>query len=555
MKKHVWKWLIKHGRSSYIYIILLTVASILSSVISIQFSLESKRIIDAATGVSGESFISACVGIVIFLVLRLLISIAINFINVHGSSKFEISLKDYIFRLLLEKDYLSVAAFHSGELLNRINNDVNVIVSGIITIIPQFAMFFTSIVGAFICLYRMDSTLALIILAIGPFVMIGARLYSRKYKILHKRTQEANGRTNSFMLEILQNLLVIKSFDNEDSVIEKENALQKARYRLKVIQTKVSVVAHVGMFVIFNAGFYFALAYCAYRLSQGAMTYGDVMAITQLVSQVQAPFRNMSGLVPQLFSVIASAERLMELEEIKPEIRTGSRIGPEMYNEIDEIVFDNVRFSYTADSVVSGINMRIKRGEFAVVAGESGAGKSTAIKLLLGIFSPESGRIYIRLKNGELIDIGNNSRKLFAYVPQGNLILSGTIRENITFANEAFSEEDVIKAAKIAQIWDYIKTLDEGLDTVIGEKGLGLSEGQAQRISIARAIMYGAPILLLDESTSALDSKTEEELLRSLKSMTDKTVIIVSHKQAAFDFCDKVVYVEKETNGKNEEDI
>lgn len=546
MKTKVWKWLLKNAKESYIYIILLTITSVLLSIISLQFSMESKKIMDIATGAADGRFIDVCISIVFLLLLMLLVQISINFINVHANSKFEIALKNHIFKILLKKDYLSVAAYHSGELLNRINSDVGVIVSGIVTIIPKAALFLTSIVGAFILLCRMDMTLALIILAVGPMVFVGARLYSKRYKVLHKECQSADGKTKSFMLEIIQNLLVVKSFSNEQLMLEKSKELQNKSYKLRIKRTRVSVVAHIGMFLVFNAGFYFALAYCAYKLSVGLMTAGDVLAVTQLVNQIQSPFKNMSGLVPQFFAVIASAERLIELEEMNDEKLTGDNIDALIYQQLDCIVFDNVKFSYSADSVVSGINMEIKKGEFAVVAGESGAGKSTALKLLLGILKPESGEIYLKASCGTKKELGANSRKLFAYVPQGNLILSGTIRENITFASEKIDEESIIKAAKIAQIWDFICTLDKGLDTEIGENGLGLSEGQAQRISIARALMYDAPILLLDESTSALDSKTEEELLKAIKSMTDKTVVIVSHKQAAFDFCDKVVLVEKE---------
>ena len=233
------------------------------------------------------------------------------------------------------------------------------------------------------------------------------------------------------------------------------------------------------------------------------------------------------------------------MEELKDEADTGEKLEREIYSDMQSLVFDNVKFSYNDDSLVSGINMDIKKGEFAVVAGESGAGKSTAVKLLLGILKPDSGDIYLKTNDNKKHNLGRNSRALFAYVPQGNLILSGTIRENIAFATGVASEEEIIKSAKIAQIWDFIQTLDKGLDTEIGENGLGLSEGQAQRISIARAILSGAPILLLDESTSALDAVTEKKLLGAIKNMTDKTVIIVSHKQAAFDFCDKVIHVQK----------
>ena len=545
MNIKVWKWLVKNGRSSLLFIALLTVGSILLSMISLQFSMQSKTIIDIATGASDKNFISACVSIAIMLALMLVVQISVSFINVHASSRLEIALKNHIFGILLRKDYLAVSEYHSGELLNRINSDVSVIVSGIVTILPKAALFLTSVIGAFVLLWKIDNFLAIAILAIGPFVLIGARLYSRRYKALHKMAQAADGKTKSFMLEMLRNLLVVKSFSNEELMLAKSEELQKESYRLRVRRTKVSTVAQIGLFLVFNAGFYFALAYCAYKLSKHLITAGDIIAITQLVRQIQSPFQNMSGLVPQFFSVIASVERLIELEEMKNEESTGENVGKEIYSKLDSIVFDNVQFSYTKDSHVSDVNMEIKKGEFAVVAGESGAGKSTSVKLLLGILKPDSGEIYLRTTDGKKHFLGKNSRKLFAYVPQGNLILSGTIRENIAFASETDNEEKIIKAAKIAQIWDFITTLDKGLDTEIGENGLGLSEGQAQRISIARALMYDAPVLLLDEATSALDSQTEAELLKAVKSMTDKTVIIVSHKQAAFEICDKVVKIEK----------
>lgn len=546
MNKKVFKWIIKNGKESFIFIALLTVASVILSLISLQFSMESKKMIDIATGATDGAFVDCLLRIVALLLFMLIIQISINFVNVHANSRFEISLKNNVFKKLLEKDYLSVSAYHSGELLNRINSDVNIIVTGIMTIIPKAALFLTSVIGAFIYLYRIDSFLALVILAVGPFVLIGARIYSKVFKRLHKECQTADGRTKSFMLEMLQNLLVVKSFDNEELMVDKSSKLQKVSYKLRVIRTRVSVLAHIGMFLVFNAGFYFALAYCAYRLSNNMMTVGDVVAVTQLVHQIQSPFQNISSLVPQFFSVIASSERLIELEDIKDEEETGDIIKTDTYQQISEIVFDNVKFSYSNDSAVSGINMHINKGDFAVIAGESGAGKSTAIKLLLGILNPDEGEIYLKTDSGQKLVLGKKTRPLFAYVPQGNLILSGTIRENIAFANENADEESIIKAAKLAQIWDFIETLDKKLDTVIGENGLGLSEGQAQRISIARALLYDAPVLLLDESTSALDSNTEAELLKAIKSMTDKTVIIVSHKQAAFDICDKVVYVTKE---------
>lgn len=543
-KNNAYLWLWKNSRQSRLLILMLTVLSVVYSLLQLRFVSASKEVIDIATGAMLGSLRTACIVLVLLLAVQLAMQIGINFINVHACSRFEIALKRHVFKILMDKQYLDVAKYHSGELLNRLNSDVSTIVNGVIGIIPSAALFITSIVGGFVMLWSIDSTLALIILAVGPLVGIGARLYSSKYKLLHKKCQEADGETKGFMLEILQNLLVVKSFCNEERVLDRSEELQRRSYRLKVIRVCISVVANVGMFIIFNAGYYFALAYGAYRLASGMLSYGDVTAILQLVNKIQTPFKSVSSLVPQAFAVTASAERLIDFENLPDEEETGDILPDGVYDMMQEIVYDNVTFRYSEDSVVSGINMRIKKGGCVVIAGESGAGKSTAIKLLLGILKPESGRIYISCGDRN-IEIGKRTRSLFSYVPQGNLILSGTIRENICFAKPNAAEAEIIHAAKVAQIWDFICTLDEGLDTRLGEKGLGLSEGQVQRLSIARALLHDAPILLLDESTSALDSETEHALLEAVRSMTDKTCIIVSHKQAAFDICDAVCYVTK----------
>lgn len=542
MKNKTLKWLYKNAKGSIFYMFCLTATSILLSLLSLKFVSVSRDVMNIATGQIEGTLISSCILLAVLLLIKLGMQIAVSYINVHASSRLEISLKRNIFKKLIGKDYLALSAYHSGELLNRINNDVSVIVSGIVSIIPSAALFLTSIIGGFIYLYTIDSLLALLILAVGPIVFVGAQLYSKRYKQLHKACQDANGKTQSFMLEILQNLLVVKSFGIEDTVLDHSEALQKESYKLRVKRTTVSVVSTIAMFIVFNAGYYFSLAYGAFKLMHNLFTFGDITAILQLVNQIQTPFKNMSSLVPQAFSVFASAERIMELEDVTDEASTGESLGIDAYADATEIVFDNVEFAYNEDSKISVMNFSFKLGEFTAIAGESGIGKSTAIKLLLGILKPTAGRIYLKSPAGEF-ELGSNSRSLFSYVPQGNLILSGTIRENLAFANPEASEEELINAAKAAQIWDFICSLEHGLDTYIGEKGLGLSEGQAQRLSIARAIVYDAPILLLDESTSALDSETEIALLQSLKKFTDKTCIIISHKKAALDICENVVTI------------
>jgi len=540
-KRALW-WIFQNGKKCIPSICLLTVISISAALLSLKFTDISKTVLDVATGQAEGDFVNACVWLVALLIVHLLLSLATTFVNVHSTAKMDIEMKKNIFSRIINKDYLSVSKYHSGDLLTRLTSDLQIVINGIMTIVPNVSLLLTNIIGGFIMLYRLDSFFALLVLGVGPLILISARVYSSRYKQLHKDCQAASGKVRSFMQETMQNILVIKSFSNQDSVLDHNAKLQKESYRLQIKRTKVSVIAHILMYVAFNASYYFALAYGAYKLSLGLMTYGTITAMLQLVGKIQAPFKNISGLVPQVLSIIASVERILEIEDLKEEpAATGVTVSRDIYEKMNSIEFKNVDFEYDdATKIIHNMNISVKKGEMAVIAGESGSGKSTTVKLMLGILNKNAGEIYMATDDGN-IPLGMETRNLFAYVPQGNLILSGTIRENITFACENATDEEIIKAAKIAQIWDFISTLENGLDTELGEKGLGLSEGQLQRLSIARAILYDAPILLLDEATSALDSVTEVNFLNAVKELTDKTCIIVSHKKAAFDMCDKVI--------------
>lgn len=536
---NAWKWIIKNGRSSLIYVIVLALLATCVSLISLRFTLASKAVLDIATNQQEGSLLYACIFLGILLLIQLLFQVVINFINVQANVKLDIALKRSVFKTLISRDYLSVSKFHSGELLNRLTSDISIIIGGIISIVPTICLLLTSILGGFIILFKLDRLFAVAVLFVAPVLVLCGRLYSRRFKQLHKDCQTADGKVRSFMQEALQNILVIKSFSNQTDVLDRNQQLQMDAYKLKLKRVKISVFANVCMFIFFNAGYYLALGYGAFRLSQGLITFGTLTAMLQLVGKIQSPFKDISAMIPQIFSVSASVERIIELENLPEEEASGPYVYS--YDSLKSIVFKNVTFGYEPDKpVMKNADFEINKGEFVVIGGESGIGKSTALKLMLGIIHPDSGDIFIESEDGK-IPMDTGARQLFAYVPQGNLILSGTIRENVAFGKKDATDDDIIKALELAQIWDYIRELENGLDTVLGEKGMGLSEGQIQRLSIARALLYDAPVLLLDEATSALDEQTEIALLTTLKNMTDKTCIIISHKKAAFDFCDKVI--------------
>ncbi len=541
MKKNSALAWIKKTTGKNIYAVLfLTAVGMLYSYIGVQFAIASKNTIDTA---GTNAFTGKVIILAALLVLQLLCSMSYNYLSVFISGKMSIRMRERVFRGLINKDWQSLTAYHSGDLLNRIYNDVNVIVNGVMGIIPNAAMLITRAVLSFCALYVLDKNFALLCLIACPIVLIVARIYSKYMKKLHKACQESDGKIRSFMLESLQNALVIKSFRGEDVVTKKSRELQNDNFGLKLKRNNITIGANIAFYIAITVGYYFALVWCAYKIAAGFMTVGTLTAILQLFGQLETPFKNLAGLLPQYFNMIASAERIIELEDTKKDSTEDILDGKLLYNSMKSIKTESLSFSYDDDTIVfDNANLTIHKGDFVAIAGISGIGKSTLLKLLMGIIHQNSGRMYIETAEDN-ISVSNSTRSLFAYVPQGNMILSGTLRENIAFFKDVVNEDKIIKAAKSADIWDFIAELPSGLDTVVGEKGLGLSEGQIQRIAIARALYYDAPILLLDEATSALDEATEAKVLENLRSIEDKMCIIVSHKQAALNMCDKLLEI------------
>lgn len=541
MKSSVIRWIWEKNKKNLWGIAALTVLSVIMAGVSLSFSLVSKEAVDTALG-GGASLTGVVSALAVLLLVQLAAQTLTTFLGVSVESAAEMSMRRRLFSALMKKDFSSLSRYHSAELLNRLNSDVSVICGFTVNVIPALTLFFTKIAVGMVLLFRLDSVFAAAMLVFLPLVLLCASMYRKKFKQLHIKCQETDGRTRAFMQETLQNIIVVKSFLAERRMLRESDVLQTENLKYKIKRSVISVLANIGMFIVFNAGYYFALAWGAYRVQCGIITAGTVFAVVTLIGQIQSPLRELSSVVPQFYAMWASAERLIELEGMRDD---NSGIAHIDYDKIRAVVFENVSYSYGDDGGVENLSMRIKKGGITAIAGESGVGKSTAVKLMLGIMRPDDGRVYFETDSGKM-DINSAARAMFAYVPQGNMILSGTIRENIAFACADAPEDKIIEAAKTVCLWDFIKTLDKGLDTRVGEKGIGLSEGQVQRLAIARAVMYGAPILLLDEATSALDSVTERRVLENIKSLAGRMCIIISHKQTVFDMCDEVIRIEKQ---------
>lgn len=541
-KKHPLKWLYDTNKKYLGWIVLLAFFAGAVSVSFILLALVSQQIIDLVTGAGTGSLRLWCLALIGIIVLQAVLNILNANLQIRVVTKLEMNLRQNLFQLLLKKQYSHVKQIHSGEILNRFTSDIDIIVSGMVTLIPQSISILTKLMGGLAILFLMDWQFTLFILGIGVLVVLSSRLYSRKFKYLHKEVQSTNGKVRGFLQECVENMIVIKSFVNEKPILEQLNSYQKKNYEIRKKRTAVSNIANTAVYVLFSGGYYSALVWGALRIADNQMTFGTLTAFLQIINQIKAPFRSMSGLLPQYYSMTASAERIMEFQELDEE-QTKQTIPnvSTFYQEMKAIELKNAVFAYEDEEMVlQGADLRIEKGEFVAIVGLSGAGKSTLFKLLLSLEQLKSGEFYFDTRKGRVpIDAG--ARPLFSYVPQGNLILSGSIRENIAFGDGGISQKEIEEAAKTACILEEIRTFPEGFDSRIGEHGIGLSEGQAQRIAIARAVLSKAPILLLDECTSALDSETEEKLLENLRNLKGKTILCVSHKDATIQSCDRIV--------------
>ena len=526
------------------YIPLTAAVSVISALSALSFvalALITKRVMDIATGDTTGSLLKS--GILLFTVIaiQILLSAAQSILNAYSNGKQTIAFRNYLFGVLCRKKYADISAYHSGDILNRFTSDIDTVVTSSVNIIPNIVSIATKIVAGIGTMLFMNPYIAAAVLLCGvTFPAIG-RAINKRYKYMHKECQRTEGRTRAFLQECFENIVVIKTFISEAPFIKKLDSYMDDNFRLKIKRTIISVIANISLYALFTAGYYAVLLWGAGGLSGGTLTYGTLMAFLQLISQLRAPLQNVSGILPQYYSALASAERLMELEGAadEPFPATAERLE-KIKEDFRTLEIKNLFFGYAGESVLRDFSFCAKRGNITAITGESGSGKSTLFKLILGLYEPQSGSITI---NGE-IPLDASLRGLFAYVPQGNMVLSGTVRENITMNNRAVTDEQIERAARAAEIYDYITSLPDGFETHLAERGAGLSEGQIQRISIARALLTNAPILLLDEATSALDEETETRVLANIKSMTDKTVLFITHRNTSLKVCDRIVHVE-----------
>ena len=532
MTKHPVFWILKRIRRRIPAIAFLVAAQVCHALFCVFFALGSRGVIDSAVAGEPQAFFRACLYQGAIIAVILLCLTLMRHLRDRLSADLERDWKRQLLHGLLHGDYAAVSGYHSGELLNRLNNDVSKVNEGVLSILPGFASMITRLVAAVTVLGVLDARFTAVIALLGILVVAATALMRRKLKELNKRVSEMDGKVSGFLQETMEKLLMVQAMDVSGQVETRADSLMGDRYDIQRKRKNVSLITNTGISLMYYGAGFAALCWCGWRLLNGAMTFGSLTAVIQLVNQVQNPFVSLSGVLPQYVAMTASAERLMELEEIQGEPAPQSQEPQDLYRQLRAIEAEKLTFSYDRDVILKEATFSLPKGAFAVITGPSGIGKSTLLKLLLGIFRSDGGRLTLNCGE-EQIPLDRSTRRLFAYVPQGNLLLSGTLRENLTIVRPEATEEALRQALHVSAMEDFLPQLPMGLDTVLGESGAGLSEGQAQRLAIARAVLGGAPILLLDECTSALDADTEQKVLQRIKALPGRTCIAVTHRPAA----------------------
>ena len=532
-KKTTGKWIQGKIRKRIPALVLMTVSHVGTSLLGVAFALLCKNMIDYAVARDQHNFLLSC--FIQSLVIAGIILSGVLYRHLHGvlTADLDRDLKKDIFSHLLRGEYAQVSDYHTGDLLNRLNLDVRTLHEGLLGALPNVAAMVAKLVGAVAVLVVLDPLFTAILLVIGVVVLAVSSLLRNPMKNIHSKVNEEEGKVSGFLQETLEKLLMVQALDVASVIEQRADLLMGERYEAQMKKKNLSLVTNTALTLLLHISGFVALIWCAFGLFAGTITVGVLTAITQLVNQIQRPLVGMSGILPQYTAMLASAERLMALEQIEQEASVGELAVD--YTALTSLGAESLSFTYDRDTVFDQADFVLPKGAFSIITGASGLGKSTLLKLLLGILRPDSGRLFMEV-DGKRITVDRQTRKWFAYVPQGNLLLSGTLLDNVTLVNPTATKEQIEQALYVSAMDEYVSTLPQGLQTVVGENGAGLSEGQLQRLAIARAVLSNAPILLLDECTSALDTATEQTVLERLSQLPERMCIAVTHRPAAQEY-------------------
>ena len=535
------KWLYSYAAKYKWLIVIYIVIGLFATGLALAASLVTKNLINE---VLGGKISAAAVVLYVFLGLS---GIAVSALNRRLSAKISLRVNNEIradvFGKFISTTWEEVSAFHSGDLLNRINGDVSTVADSVIGWIPSVTIKSAQFIGAIAIICYYDAAMALLSLISIPAAALISSLLLRKMRSYGTKIREAGSELMSFFEESLQNIQTVKAFGLSQSLDGRLAQLQKIYYDTSLEYNALSVKVTSGMSVLGLFVSYLCMGWCIFRLFTGAIDIGTMVLFIQLSSYLSSSISSLISSVPTVISATVSAGRIISVLNLPREEEDESLAAREIadFGEAPEIEFRDVSFGYkNGGKVFSEVNLTVAPGEFAAFVGPSGGGKTTLLRLLLGLVKPQSGKATLSAK-GKTTEISSATRRIFTYVPQEKAMFSGTVAEMLRLFSPEATDEEINAALKAACAYDFVAALPEGINTPLGERGAGFSEGQNQRLAIARAVLRKAPVLLLDEATSALDLETERRVLENITAICrGKTLIVMTHRESVLPLCDSV---------------
>lgn len=533
------KWLVHYTKPFIPVLVLLMVINAISSAISIGMAVIGKSIIDNAS--TGGSFKEKIILYIVIIVVVQIINIVSSLISIMINEKFSFGIRKQVYDKILTTSYHKVQKYHTGDLMTRFTSDCGNIANGISTIFPAIITLIIEFCITFTLLFQYDAMLAVIAVIIAPVGGLSSIWLGKKLKILQIKVQETESNYRSFIQESLSNILIIKTFCSETYSSDRLTELRNERFHWVLKKSKMGLIASSIISLAFQGGYILAFVWSAIKLSTKSITYGTMSVFLTLVNRIQTPILGLANTIPSIVSVLASAGRVMEIQELPLEQRIEGTIDHDQIG----VEIKNLTFGYTDELLLQDTNLIIRPNEFVAIVGESGIGKTTLIRLIMSFMSVNTGTILFSNGSGQQQVANRNSREFLSYVPQGNTLFSGSIRSNILMGKRDASEEEIIESLQASSAYQFVSDLPDGIDTVIGERGYGLSEGQAQRIAISRALIKKAPFLILDEATSSLDEKTELSVLQGIRDLTPRpTCLLITHRRSVLSYCDREIKIE-----------
>ena len=548
--KEMWeefKWMFSYGKKYKKEIIFYTCLGLFSTVMTLVSSIASKELIDIVTGKKVDRALSMAILMVSMSLFSLFFGQLMSRITLKISIRIQNEIQADIFDKIIKVNWLDLTRYHSGDLLNRFGSDVSTVANSAIGWVPNLIINIFNFMATLLVILYYDPTMMVLTLINAPIMLLSSKVLMSRMRDYNKKVKEMNSEMMSFQTETFNNIDSIKSFSLVDLFSRKLKMFQEKYKKVNLDYNLFSIKANlilsiVGMVIQFS---YYGWA--VYRLWTGAITYGEMTLFLQQSGRMSSAFSSLVSIVPSTVNSTISAHRLIEIIQLPKEEENIQTI--EHLEEIKKngfsIQLKDVFFSYVENKqVLASSSLKAKAGEIVALVGPSGEGKTTMIRLFLGLITPNQGEAVLQDYDGHEYPLSASTRHLFAYVPQGNTIFSGTIADNLKMAKEDATDEEIIEALKSACAWEFVSRLDEGIYSEIGTRGRGLSEGQAQRIAIARAILKEAPILLLDEATSALDIETERKVLHNIVvAHPNKTCIVTTHRPSVLNMCQRVYRV------------